>query len=59
MTTDMVKEWVHSYPGDLEQGHPCVQSSEEILSNLEERIDALHQCADVVYGHWIKGLIDR
>ena len=55
----MVKEWVHSYPGDLEQGHPCVQSSEEILSNLEERIDALHQCADVVYGHWIKGLIDR
>ena len=59
MTTDMVKEWVRLYPGDLEQGHPCAQTSEQILSNLPQRIDALHHCADIIYGSWLNGLLNN
>lgn len=58
MTADMVKEWVHLYNSDLEQGWPCAQNSDAILSNLEQRIEALHHCADIIYGNWIKRLVD-
>lgn len=57
MTTEMVEEWVHLFKSDLEQGHPCVQNSHDIISNLENKIDDLHYCADIFYGKWIKGLI--
>ena len=56
MTMDMVREWVRLYKSDLEHGYACAQKSEEIIVNLQERIDALHQCADILYGRWIKGL---
>jgi len=56
MTVDMVREWVRLYKSDLEHGYACVQKSEEILLNLQERIDALHRGADILYGRWLKGL---
>lgn len=56
ITTEMIEQWVHLFKSDLEQGHPCVQNSHEIISNLEKKIDALHHCADIFYGKWIKGL---
>jgi len=56
MTVDMVREWVRLYKSDLEHGYACAQKSDEIMVNLQERIDALHQCADILYGRWIKGL---
>lgn len=56
MTTEMVEEWVSLFKSDLEQGHPCVQNTDEILLNLNKKIDALHQCADFFYAKWIKGL---
>lgn len=59
MTNEMVKKWAQLFKGDLEQGHPCVQNSHEIVSNLENRINALHYCADIFYGRWIKGLNDN
>jgi GMP synthase-like glutamine amidotransferase len=59
MTTDMVEEWVHLYKSDLGHGYPCAQNSDEILSDLVKRIDALHHCADIVYGRWAKGLTDK
>lgn len=58
MTAEMVKEWVHLFKSDLEQGTPCLQNSHDILLNLEKRIDALHRYADIFYGRWIKGLPD-
>lgn len=59
MTTEMVEEWVRLFKSDLKNGYPCVQNSHEIISNIEERIAALHHCADIFYGKWIKGLIDN
>ena len=56
MTTEMVEEWVTLFKSDLEHGYPCAQNSDEIISNLEQRIDALHHCADILYGKWVKGL---
>lgn len=59
MTIEMTKEWVSLFKSDLEQGHSCSQNSHEILINLEKRIAALHHCADIFYGKWIKGLINN
>lgn len=56
MTVEMVKEWVRSFNSDLESAHPCTQNSDEIVLNLEERITALHQVADIIFGKWVKGL---
>lgn len=59
MTLDMVKDWVRLFKSDLESGHPCVQTSDEIVLNLEHRVSALHQYADIFYGKWIEGLRDN
>lgn len=58
MTIEMVEEWVRLFKSDLESGHPCTQHSDEILLNLEKRIDDLHHSADIIYGKWLKELID-
>ena len=58
MTTEMIKEWVRLFGSDLEQGQPCAQNGDEILTDLEKRIESLHQCADVFYKRWIKGLVE-
>lgn len=58
MTIEMVKEWVSLFKSDLESGQPCTQNSHDILLNLEHRVTALHQYADIFYGRWIRGLID-
>ncbi|MCW8901717.1 MAG: type 1 glutamine amidotransferase [Gammaproteobacteria bacterium] len=56
MTVEMVKQWSHLFKSDLENQHPCTQKKEELIVNLEERIAALHQCADIFFGKWIKNL---
>lgn len=55
MTVKMVKQWVNLFGSDLEQPHGCTQGRDEILDNLEKRIEALHQCADIFFKKWIKG----
>jgi len=59
MTAEMVQEWVRLFKSDLESGHPCVQHGSEIISNLEERIDALHGYADIFFTRWVNGLNDN
>ncbi len=56
MTADMVKEWVSKFGSDLDHGLPCAQRAEDILENLDEKISALHQCADIIFTKWIEGL---
>ena len=56
MTVEMVTEWIRLFKNDLESGHPCTQNSDKIILNLEKRITALHQCANIFFGKWIKGL---
>lgn len=58
MTTEMIKEWVRLFGSDLENNKPCTQNSDDILTDLEKRIEYLHQCADVFYKRWIKGLVE-
>lgn len=57
MTIEMVEEWVSLFKSDLNKSHSCVQNDHEIIFNLEEKISALHQNADIIWGKWIKGLI--
>lgn len=57
MTIEMVKEWVALFGSDLEQDHPCTQPADEILLNLEQKITALQNGADIFFNKWIKGLI--
>ena len=56
MTTEMVTEWVRLFGSDLEQGQSCAQNGDEILLNLEKKIDSLHKYADIFYRKWINGL---
>lgn len=55
MTADMVGAWVTSAP---ELAHPngTVQSREEILADLPQRVARLQRRADVLYRRWIEGL---
>ena len=57
MTIEMTKEWVRLFKSDLEKNTPCVQNSNEVIFNLEEKIEKLHCYADIFYSKWIKGLM--
>lgn len=56
MTADMVREWVALYKHELDSSKPFIQSEDEILSSLTERIQSLQKFADAVYTTWIQGL---
>ncbi len=56
MTAEMVKDWVQQFASDLEYGPPCAQTREVILDQLDEKISALHQWADIIFSKWIKQL---
>ncbi len=56
MLADMVRDWASS-PGE-EEGGPgdLVQSPEQMLEDLEQRVRGLHQVADTLYARWAQGL---
>lgn len=58
MTGDMVKKWYQCWASQVEasSSSPAVQSKQEMLENLSERISMLNQQAHALYGQWIKGL---
>lgn len=56
MTEDMVREWAAAHAEDLPRGVPSVQSANTMLQDLERRVAALHQVADILYGKWVCGL---
>ncbi|ABI59288.1 type 1 glutamine amidotransferase [Nitrosomonas eutropha] len=58
MTAAMVKAWCEANIDELlrNHGNPAVSSSEEIQTNLEERITALQSVADRLYKKWITAL---
>lgn len=56
MTADMVKEWIRLFGSDLEYGPPCAQAREDIFANLDEKVSALHQWADIIFSRWVKEL---
>ena len=58
MTGDLVEKWYGFWEADIEASisSPAVQSKQEVLENLSERVKTLNQQAHYLYGQWIKGL---
>lgn len=58
MTGDLVEKWYKCWQSDVEASmtSPAVQSEDEVLENLSEKIHGLNQQAHYLYGQWIKGL---
>lgn len=59
MTIEMIEKWVYLFKSDLDNKYPCVQKSDDIILNLEQKIDTLHQYADIFFAKWIKGFTDK
>lgn len=56
MTAPMVREWALRYRDELEDPAPSVQSQEQMTGDLDARIAAARQAADVLYGRWLERL---
>jgi GMP synthase-like glutamine amidotransferase len=58
MTEEMAEKWYKCWSAHVEESisSPAVQSKQEMLENLSDRVKALNQHAQYLYGQWIKGL---
>jgi len=56
MKSNMVQEWFDFYEDDVPEPSLSVQSREQMLENLEERIHNSKVVADVFYEKWLSGL---
>ena len=56
MKTNMVQEWLEFYQNEIPEPSSSVQSREEMLENLQERIRSSKTIADVLYTKWLEGL---
>jgi GMP synthase-like glutamine amidotransferase len=58
MTQELIRSWCDSGRREIERSRasPGVQPVEEILSDLDRRVAALHETADRTYARWIRGL---
>jgi GMP synthase-like glutamine amidotransferase len=56
MTNDLTYDWVHrAEPGTLTPA-PSIQSGDDMLSDLDQKVAAVQKAADAIYAHWIRGL---
>ena len=55
MKNNMVQEWFDFYNEDVPEPSSSVQSREQMLENLEERIQNSKAVADVFYEKWLSG----
>lgn len=56
MTADLVRDWVNRADKDTLSPTASIQSSHDILEDLDEKITLLQSNADKVYKRWLKGL---
>lgn len=56
MTAELVRQWVDINSADLAQPHGAVQSAEQIMQGLDEKISRLQHIADILYRKWIANL---
>ncbi len=54
MTEPQVVEWVARFAAQLSRGEDFVQTAEQIMRDLPQRIKELNDIADVIYRRWIK-----
>ena len=57
VTGDLVRKWYHCWESQVEGSiSPGVQTKQEMLENLSDRVAQLNQQAHALYGRWIMGL---
>ena len=56
MKDNMVQEWFDIYEADVPEPSTSVQSREQMLENLEQRIENSNTVADVFYEKWLSGV---
>lgn len=59
MTREMVLNWLERYRGDLSGCTRCGQSTETILTDLDERLANMHEVSDLIYGSWLQRVLLR
>ena len=56
MQDNMVQEWFDVYQADVPEPSSSVQTREQMLENLEQRIENSKAVADVFYKKWLSGV---
>lgn len=56
MTEAMIRLWCEQWPDECATPGPSVQTPEQMQEKMSERIQAMRQAADRLYGHWIAWL---
>jgi GMP synthase-like glutamine amidotransferase len=58
MTEELIKVWARGGAEEIAAaaGSPAVQSPEEMTSNIESRLDRLHEVANQLYDKWTENL---
>ena len=58
MTDDLVRLWVRGGAEEMRAAaaSPAVQAAAEITRDLDERLERLHQVADLLYDKWTESL---
>ena len=58
MTAEMVEAWCAAGQNEIDaaRNSPAVQTPDQMLSGMQNRLSALHEVADRLYSYWIKGL---
>jgi len=56
MKNNMVQEWFDVYEADVPEPSSSVQSREQMLENLKDRIQTSKAVADVFYEKWLSGV---
>lgn len=53
ITKSMIHEWLERYSHCLEKHNLCIQSKEQILQNIRQRLDEQRRVADKLFGWWL------
>ena len=53
MTEHMVYDWLERYKDCMPDPSTTVQSAEQIINRLDERLKNLHKTADKIYDWWL------
>jgi len=56
ISASTVHSLTREFTGDLRVASACVQQADELCRNLDERIDQLHQTANLIYSAWLERL---
>ncbi len=57
MTAEMVRDWAHVNDTEIAQPTATIQSAAQMSERLPERIQTLHQHADLLYTRWLRPIL--